>query len=131
MTIEAAPKKKKPILQWVLIGLAVVVAFNVINPPDKDRNAATTQEAEKPREVVYNSPLDGSVRQVEKYLDGTLNDKDSYESVEWGQVVKTDAGFAVRHKFRATNRFGAKVLQTYVFTLDATGSVTGASEVTD
>lgn len=81
-----------------------------------------------PREVVENSAWDGSVRQVERYLkDEVLKDPDSYQSIEWSQVQKTETGgYMVRHKFRAQNSFGGYVVSTYGFILDSQGNVVSA-----
>lgn len=51
-------------------------------------------------EIVRNSPYDGSVSQVEDYLEKTLKDPDSYQSIEWSEVKRsssTGAKYFVRH----------------------------------
>lgn len=75
-------------------------------------------------EPVSNSAWDGSVYQVERYLKDTLKDPDSYQSIDWGKVLKTpDNHFKVRHTYRARNGFGGYVVEEKVFTLDSTGRV--------
>lgn len=73
---------------------------------------------------IQNSSYDGSVFQVEKYLDKTLKDPDSYESIEWGKVVYVnDDEYRVRHRYRARNSFGGYVIEDKFFVLDGKGNV--------
>ncbi|NQD37452.1 hypothetical protein HPT27_10470 [Permianibacter sp. IMCC34836] len=75
-------------------------------------------------DVVFNSPLDGSVLQVEKFLERTLKDPSSFEAISWGAVEKNQNGtFRVRCQYRAKNSFGGFVIETKVFVLDSTGQV--------
>lgn len=76
---------------------------------------------------VENSAWDGSVSQVKKYLKSNLKDPDSYESIEWGNVVETDNGYMVRHKYRAKNSFGGYMVENNVFYLDFQGNVISVS----
>jgi hypothetical protein len=73
---------------------------------------------------VKNSSWDASVSQVERYLRRTLKNPSSYKAVEWSPVQKTPNGYAVRHKYRATNSFGAVVTEEKLFYLDTSGNVT-------
>lgn len=75
---------------------------------------------------VENSPWDGSVYQVKKYVKSNLKDPSSYESIEWSPVQKTDRGYVVRHKFRAKNSFGGYVVEEYIITLNDCGEVVDA-----
>ncbi len=89
-----------------------------------DNDSSSTNEV---KEVVYNSSWDGSVRQVKDYLKKNLKDPNSYESIEWGSVVKQgDGSFRVRHKYRAKNSFGGYVIENKEFALDKNGNVTGS-----
>lgn len=48
----------------------------------------TTCNSEEEKLKVENSEWDGSVIQAELYLKKILKDPDSYESIEWGQVIE-------------------------------------------
>lgn len=118
--------KQKKMLQecWMLLALLGVMAivwiyFKASNsnvPEPSSRNRVESQ-------VVSNSPLDGSVRQVERYLKASLKDPNSLEVMEWGHVVADTNGFLVRVKYRARNSFGAYSVEQQVFQLDAGGTV--------
>lgn len=73
--------------------------------------------------IVENSSYDGSVSQVKDYLNKNLKDPESYESIEWGAVKKTNDGYKVSHKYRAKNSFGALVIENTVFYLNSVGNV--------
>jgi hypothetical protein len=91
--------------------------------------SACSPKEDAPKEAVYNSSYDGSVRQVEDWLDKNLNDPKSVERVEWSPVVKTEQGnFVVRYKFRAKNKFGGMELQNKVFILGSTGIVLAVND---
>ena len=116
-----------------LIALAFVV-FMVVSyilvtcvgsPQPKEK-----ESEEQPKEVVYNSEWDGSVRQVKQFLKENLNDPDSYESMEWSPVSQNPhtKWFLVRHKYRAANGFGAKMIYNQQFTLDSLGNVINVSD---
>lgn len=77
---------------------------------------------------VENSPWDGSVHAVERYLKADfLKDPDSFQAIEWGKVVKGCGTYAVALKYRARNSFGGYVVETRIFSLDADGVVTGST----
>ncbi len=83
-------------------------------------------------EIVSNSAIDASVYQVENYLGKNLNDPDSYEGVEWSEVVELDNGsFVVRHKYRAKNALGGYVTNNQVFTLSSKGVVIDVKDYTN
>ena len=73
--------------------------------------------------IVRNSAWDASVRQVEEYLKENLNDPSSYQAIDWSPVQKTGGGYAVRHKYRAKNAYGALVIANQIFFMDGTGKV--------
>lgn len=81
----------------------------------------TTPEVTHP----VNGPWNGEVRQVEQYLKATLNDAKSYEPVKWYQVLhNSEKGtYEVKHTYRAANAFGAKIMVTDLFVMDAEGNV--------
>lgn len=89
-------------------------------------------EREKPDEFsvkVKNSGWDGSVKQVEDYLERTLRDPDSYESIEWSEVKEKSDGYYVRHKYRAKNGFGGYVVTNQLFHLDFNGNVVDVKDL--
>ena len=78
---------------------------------------------------VKNSGLDASVYQVEQFLDDHLKYPDSYESIEWSPVQKTENGYYyVRHKYRTRNGFGGMNIENKIFHLDKNGNVTGYTD---
>lgn len=76
-------------------------------------------------------------RVVVEYLKNNLHNADSYEDVEWSPVLGIErlsplqaaqfqgstAQHFIRHKFRATNGFGGKVLENRLFAMDANWKV--------
>ena len=73
----------------------------------------------------YTDYDDASVyQQVEQFLDDHLKYPDSYESIEWSPVQKTENGYYyVRHKYRARNGFGEMKIENKIFYLDENGNV--------
>lgn len=107
-------------LLMILIGSILFVGAMIYSAYKNPRPSIS------PTPIIENSSWDGSVRQVELYLKANLKDPDSYQSIEWSRVVKTDkGGFFVRHKYRAKNSFGGFVIEEKIFTMDAQGNVTG------
>jgi len=92
---------------------------------------SAAQVAQKqPSEAVVNSPWDGSVWQVERYLKKRLKDPESFEAVEWSQVAKTSSGaYKVRCVYRAKNSFGGYVVEQILVDLDRDGNVTNAVQL--
>ncbi len=87
------------------------------------------QDRFKGKLEVKNSPWDGSVHAVERYLKaGYLKDPDSFQAIEWGAVVKGCGNYVVSLKFRARNSFGGYAVETRIFTLDVDGNVTGSAK---
>jgi len=83
-------------------------------------------------DVVYNSPIDKSVSQVEKYIKNRLKDPDSFEVIEWGDVVKgPDGACQVTCLYRAKNSFGAYVVEDVLIQLDKHGNVTKSVKFID
>jgi hypothetical protein len=71
-----------------------------------------------------NSAWDGSVHWVNKYLQKTLKDPDSYQAIEWSAVQPgVDGTLRVRHKYRAKNSFGGYVIENQFFTFKEDGTV--------
>lgn len=110
----------------LLLSAVVIGTFLLSATGSGDDNSSNTNEA---KEVVYNSSWDGSVKQVKDYLKKNLKDPDSYESIEWSDVVKqSDGTFRVRHKYRAKNSFGGYVIENQLFVLDNNGNVIDIKE---
>ena len=78
---------------------------------------------------VKNNKWNGGVKQVEDYLERTLRDPDSYESIEWSEVKRKDDGYYVRHKYRAKNGFGGYVVTNQLFHLDFNGKVVDVKDL--
>lgn len=109
-------EKRKANIVLVIFGL--LIAFSI--------GGISQIEIKEDKQVVKNSEWDGSVVQVKRFLKNTLNDPDSYDPVEWGQVVKdptNEGGYLVRHKYRARNAFGGMIMKHQIFKLDSLGNV--------
>lgn len=75
-------------------------------------------------EVVYNNNWDHGVWQVRSYLRENLKDPQSYDGIEWSDVIKAENGtYMVRHKYRAKNSFGGYVVEEKIFVLSKDGEV--------
>ena len=72
---------------------------------------------------VSNSPYDGSVMQVERYLKRSLNDPDSYKHEKCGPVWSNGSQYRVWCEFKAKNAFGGYVRTNKVFVLSGSGTV--------
>lgn len=106
-----------------LIFLAVLVFIATLFINNRDVPAAA------PVEIVSNSAWDGSVRQVETWLEQNLKDPNSFEAIEWGKVLKADSGnFLVRVKYRAKNSYGGYVIEEKLFELSPQGGVLDATD---
>lgn len=135
--METKPTNKKRLSTGWKITLGVIVFIVMANLFGSKEETTTdepkTETPETPKAKVVNSGLDGSVRQVEKYLKANLNDADSYEPMEWYNVVDISSNkdnpdttlykYFVRHRYRAANGFGAKVINESYFYLDKEGNV--------
>lgn len=111
-----------------LIGVAgLLYARNAVHAL-RDTSPSTTPRIAMPsspsKATVANSPFDGSVSQVERYLKSTLKDPDSLYVVKWYPVTKGLEGYAVRVTYRARNSLGGMVVEDRVFLLDRAGNVT-------
>jgi predicted Zn finger-like uncharacterized protein len=88
----------------------------------------STTQNDTSSKTVSNNALDGSVYQVEMYLNKTLKDPDSFQAIEWSPVQETDTGYIVRCKYRAKNSFGGYVIENQIFILDKKGNVLSGIE---
>lgn len=98
-----------------------------LGPQDQITTTTTSKTSSKSTRVnnsdVTNSPWDGSVYQVKRYVKSRLKYPDSYESVNWGKVREIGNNYEVSHVYRAKNSFGAYVVEGGVFTLSKDGTV--------
>ena len=112
-----------------------VVIIKCSNQPiairlNKDEESSTyTPSTITPKAEVKNNKWNGGVKQVEDYLERTLRDPDSYESIEWSDVKQKDDGYYVRHKYRAKNGFGGSVVTNQLFHLDFSGNVVDVKDL--
>ena len=120
------------ILGSLVLALFVIAIAAAIFQKKEIKNANVDNETPtKTQEIVYNSPWDGSVAQVESWLRKNLKDPDSYKGIEWSPVAKVDNQtfkYMVRHKYRAKNSFGGYVVENKTFFLDANGNVMSATD---
>jgi hypothetical protein len=73
--------------------------------------------------VVFNSPWNHSVEQVERYLKRHTHDPSSLEIIDWGRVQVAQEGFQVRCSFRSKNVLGKVATQSRNFVLSPDGNV--------
>jgi hypothetical protein len=126
-------KKEKSIFQkpayiFVIILVTAIVVGTVISNYTPKTKYESSDNAVKVREIVFNDEWDGSVSQVREYLKATLNDWDSYQSMEWSPVTKITTAkakyaYVVRHKYRAANAFGARIIKEQMFYCDKEGVI--------
>lgn len=91
-------------------------------------NAVNQASQQAARPAVFNSPLNGSVLQVERYLKANTKDPASLEFLEWSPVASgPESTFVVRVKFRAKNSLGGNSVEQHVFKLSPSGEVISAS----
>ena len=119
--------------QYIYLSTDFLTSIHFVNAPIKKIEDETIRKKIvgdtrlKTSVEVKNSSWDGSVSQVVKYLKNNLKDPNSYESIEWGNVTKTDNGYVVRHKYRAKNSFGGYVIEHQLFHIDWQGNITSVS----
>ncbi len=101
----------------------------VINLKNNEESSTYTPSTITSEVEVKNNKWNGGVKQVEVYLERTLRDPDSYESIEWSEVKRKDDGFYVRHKYRAKNGFGGYVVTNQLFHLDFSGNVVDVKDL--
>lgn len=83
------------------------------------------QQYDKNKSVeIKNSEWDGSVSQVEDYLNDNLKNPDSFKPIEWSKVQKLPNGnFQVRCKYKAENSFGGTVVENQIFIISPKGVI--------
>ena len=91
---------------------------------NKVSNDLKKQDAQKKKiGKVMNSPFDGSVYQVKKFLNSTLTDPNSYDGISWREVQKTNEGYSVYHKYKKKNSLGNYIIEEHVFLIKKDGSI--------
>lgn len=120
----------KPItsIVFLLVGWGILYGPSKDTTPARSQSSSVSSSSSAPKEVVYNSAWDGSVRQVEQYLDRNLKDPDSFEAIEWSKVIGNGDGFAVRCKYRAKNSLGGYVIEEQIFVMNKRGDVISVSD---
>ena len=96
---------------------------------DEKAGSSYSSPTPTPAVIVKNNKWNGGVKQVEDYIERTLLDPDSYESIEWSEVKQKDDGYYVRHKYRAKNSFGGYVVANQLFHLDFSGNVVDVKDL--
>ena len=124
---EIKNKEKRTYKRWAISILWFIVVFSVFYLISLFYSSDTPSPPN--RETVYNSEWDGSVSQVESWLEANLKDPHSLEFIEWSPVQKIyDGRFMVRVKYRAKNSFGGYVIENKVFSLDSSGTVVNVAD---
>ena len=91
--------------------------------PPKDPNKPPGRVAEAGKDLVFNSPWNQSVDQVERFLKHHTHDAASLSILEWGRVEVTEAGYQVRCGFKSRNVLGKWTSQNKLFVLNRSGEV--------
>ncbi|NBS15567.1 MAG: hypothetical protein EBT06_09000 [Gammaproteobacteria bacterium] len=89
----------------------------------KEPNKPPARVAEAGKDLVFNSPWNQSVDQVERYLKHHTHDAASMSILEWGRVEVTEAGYQVRCGFKSRNVLGKWTSQNKLFVLNRSGEV--------
>ncbi|MBU4526544.1 MAG: hypothetical protein KUA37_02065 [Desulfomicrobium sp.] len=118
--INILPNQEKSSLQRTYVDLDSV---HVMKSVDGKLVTVNPGKQKVEQALVVNSAWDGSVWQVERYLDKVLKDPDSFEAIEWGKIVSSSGGYSVRLRYRAKNSLGAYVVEQYRYFLDHEGNV--------
>ncbi len=126
-------KKEYERMQLVKFGILGLIVVAIITPSffskNEIKNEPTTSYSYSSVKIIENSPWDGTVKQVERYLKDNLKDPDSYDGIEWSKVQEMGNGtYQVRHKYRAKNGFGGYVVSNKIFVLNGDGEVIRVSE---
>lgn len=92
-------------------------------PTGRSGPSVRQAEAAQGKTVVFNSPWNQSVAQVERYLKRHAHNADSIDILEWGKVVVLDRSYQVRCTYRSKNVLGKFATQSKLFVLDQRGEV--------
>lgn len=116
----------------ITVLFVLLVGWSMLSGPSEDqkpKQPAVTSPALKstpqtaPKATVTNSGWDGSVWQVEHFLERNLKDPDSFEAIEWSPVISNGDGYAVRCRYRAKNSFGGYNIEEQLFEMNKQGDV--------
>ncbi len=110
---------------WLIIFIIISINGDTIRNTNNYKEKVTTTIPAK--DTVYNSSWDGSVSQVKSWMNSHIKDPDSLEYIFWSKVKKIEKNgtFKVRVKYRAKNSFGGFVVEDKIFSISASGLVTG------
>lgn len=127
---EAPTSNRKRNNRIAIAVIALIAIGYIASEKGEGSDVSVKRETIDPQYPVYNNPWDGSVNQVRNYLKANLNDWESYESMEWSKVVPTDDGksFLVRHKYRASNGFGANIIVHQFFEVSPDGQIVSVTD---
>jgi hypothetical protein len=96
----------------ILLGLWLTACSQPTQTPEQRR-------ADSLQAIVNNAKVS-----IGRYMLQNLDDPRSYEPVAYGEVVNFGMyQNALKHQYRAKNRFGALVLSETTFVIDPTGEV--------
>lgn len=118
-------EKNRHTVLFLLAIVAILVVAQALDLRKDNPSKAQTAPSAAPKTTVENSPWDGSVRQVERYLKDNLKDPDSLDVISWSNVLPDGDGFKVRCSYRAKNSFGGFVVEEKIFLLNSDGRITG------
>lgn len=79
--------------------------------------------------AIYNSSWDGSVHEVERWLERNVNNPKTLDFISWGQVVRHCNGYGVRVRFRASNAMGAIITESRIFRFSREGHYIGSDKI--
>lgn len=119
----APPKPTEPAKKTATVAKPSPTPVRTEAVKSADPPKSETDSGDRP--VVFNSPWNGSVWQVERYLKKSLYDAASFEALEWGKVVAHPKGYQVQCKYRSKNVLGVYATQTKTFLLNKNGEVLG------
>lgn len=117
----------------ITVVFVLLVGWSMLTGPSQDQKTkqpAASSPAPKsaPKATVANSGWDGSVWQVEHFLERNLKDPDSFEAIEWSPVIDNGNGYAVRCRYRAKNSFGGYNIEEQLFVMNKQGDVISVTD---
>jgi len=114
-----APKPPKEVTKkHIAIALVIIGSFVLSAALDP-----TPSSNEQTGWAVRNSLFDGSVSQVEEFLENNLKDPQSLQVTHWGKVVKIGENYSVYVSYRAKNSFGGYDSENRSFIFDSNGNI--------
>jgi hypothetical protein len=122
---SATPKNDKPKISWAFIWIAVTLWFGytIFGDGSSDEQSTTYYPANTQAQIEEDSIALAQItaqNNVKRFVLNQLNDPDSYEPVEFGDVIlyasRTEP-YIIYHRWRAKNGFNALVMEEYNFLL--------------